>query len=436
MKRMKPVPIFAIVAALALVCAVPLVADATPPSDNSFTPAARATKAHGNQVIIDWNVHTQDASGANSPPRRARTFAMVSIAVHDALNGIEYKYARYANSASDPLASPIAAAAQAAHDVLVALFPAQEDSLATKLATSLGAINDQNALARGVALGQAAAADLLALRANDGSDVVVTYTSTELPGLWRPTPPASAPALEPGWGNVTPFGMSSGSQFRSAAPYALDSSEYATDWLEVRDYGSATSSVRSADETSYAHFWYEPSAVAWNRLARAALALRPKNIWKTARLFAMMNMAMADGYIASFDSKYAFDNWRPITAIREADSDGNLGTVPDVAWSPLRPTPPMPDQTSGHAVAGFASRAALVEVFGEDVDQPITMTSTTAVPAGSTRSWETFTEAAHENAESRIKVGIHFRKACNDGEIQGRAVGNWIVTNYFGEVND
>ena len=176
--------------------------------------------------------------------------------------------------------------------------------------------------------------------------------------------------------------------------------------------------------------------MTWNRLARTALALRPKNIWKSARLFAMMNMAMVDGYIASFDTKYTFDNWRPITAIREADSDGNPDTIPDPAWSPLRPTPPIPDQTSGHAVAGFASRAALVEVFGEDVGQPITMTSTTAVPAGSTRSWDSFTQAAHENAESRIKVGIHFRKACDDGESQGRAVGDWIAANYFGEVNE
>lgn len=433
---MKLVQILGIVAVVALICVVPSVAQATPPSDISIIPVARSANAVSNQVIIDWNIYTQDASGTHSPPRRARTFAMVSIAVHDALNGIENKYARYASSASDPFASPVAAAAQAAHDVLVSLFPAQQASLDARLETSLGAIHDQDALARGVALGQAAAADLLALRVNDGSNVVSPYTSTFLPGRWRPTPPAFASALEPGWGNVTPFGMSSGSQFRSGAPYALDSAEYTADWVELRDYGSATSSVRSADETSFAHFWYEPSAVTWNRLARTALALRHKNIWKCARLFALMNMAMADGYIASFDSKYIFDNWRPITAIREADSDGNPDTIPDPAWSPLRATPPIPDQTSGHAVAGFASRAALVEVFGEDVGQPITMTSTTAVPAGSTRSWDSFTQAAHENAESRIKVGIHFRKACDDGETQGRAVGDWIVANYFGEVNE
>ncbi len=432
---MKLVQVLTIVLLVVLVCAVPLAAEATG-SAALHSPDARATKERGNQVIIDWNVHTQDASGANSPPRRARTFAMVSIAVHDALNGIENKYARYASSARDPLASPVAAAAQAAHDVLVALFPEQQDGLDTKLAASLDDVKDQRALARGVALGAAAAADLLALRANDGSNVVPSYTPTLLPGRWRPTPPANAPALEPGWGNVTPFGLSSGSQFRSAAPYALDSAEYTADWVELRDYGSATSTFRSADQTSYAHFWYEPSAVGWNRLARVALALRHKNIWKSARLFALMNMGIADAYIASFDTKYQFENWRPITAIREADTDGNPDTTLEPAWTPLRPTPPMPDQTSGHTVAGFAARAALVEVFGEDVNEPISMTSTTAVPAGSTRSWHTFTQAARENAESRIVVGIHFRKSCVDGETQGRAVGDWIVDNYFGEVDE
>ena len=431
---MKLVQVLAIVVLVVLVGAVPLAAEATG-SAALLSPDARAMKERGNQVIIDWNVYTQDASGANSPPRRARTFAMVSIAVHDALNGIENKYARYASSARDPLASPVAAAAQAAHDVLVELFPEQQADLDAKLAASLDDVKDQGALARGVALGAAAAADLLALRANDGSNVVTPYTPTLLPGRWRPTPPVNAPALEPGWGNVTPFGLTSGNQFRSPAPYELDSAEYAADWVEVRDYGSANSTLRSDDQTSYAHFWYEPSAVGWNRLARAALALRHKNIWKSARLFALMNMAIADGYIASFDSKYHFDNWRPITAIREADTDGNPATNPEPAWTALRPTPPIPDQTSGHAVAGFAARAALVEVFGEDVNEPITMTSTTAVPPGSTRSWDSFTQAAHENAESRIVVGIHFRKACDDGETQGRAVGDWIVDNYFGEVN-
>jgi len=389
-----------------------------------------------NQVIVDWIVHSQDASGANSPPRRSRTFAMVSVAMHDAVNGIESKYARYASSAGDPEASPVAAAAQAAHDVLVALFPAQQVDLDAKLVTSLSAVKDDDARARGIALGQASAADLLSVRANDGSNVVVSYPPIVQPGYWRPTPPAFAPALEPGWGNVTPWGLASGSQFRSRAPYALSSAEYTADFIEVRDYGSATSTVRSADQTSYAHFWYEPSPVGWNRLARTALAIRPKNIWKTARMFALMNMALADGYIASFDSKYIWQSWRPITFIREADSDGNPNTAPDPTWTPLRPTPPIPDQTSGHAVAGFAARAALVKVFGDDPGEPMTMTSTTAVPAGSTRSWTTFTQAAAENADSRVMVGIHTRQSVIEGEAQGRLVGDYVVKHRLRQLDD
>ena len=171
---------------------------------------------------------------------------MVSVAMHDALNGIEPKYERYASPASDPRAAPVAAAAQAAHDVLVALFPDRQEDLDAKLVTSLSILNDDDAKARGIALGKAAAADLLSVRANDGSNVVVSYTPIAEPGYWRPTPPAFAPALEPGWGNVTPWGLESGSQFRSRAPYALTSAEYAADFIEVRDYGSAGSTFRSS----------------------------------------------------------------------------------------------------------------------------------------------------------------------------------------------
>jgi hypothetical protein len=393
-------------------------------------------RAQANQVIVDWIVHTQDFSGSNSPPRRSRTFAMVSVAMHDAVNGIESRYSRYASSARDHEASPVAAAAQAAHDVLLALFPAQQVELDGKLVMSLDAVGDEDAKVRGIALGQAAAADLLSARANDGANVVVSYTSTLQPGDWRPTPLAFAPALEPGWGNVTPWGLRSGSQFRSRAPYALSSAEYASDFIEVRDYGSATSTVRSDDQTSYALFWYEPTAVGWNRLARTALAIRPKNIWKTARMFALMNMALADGYIASFDSKYTWRSWRPITFIPAADTDGNPDTAPDPSWTPLRPTPPIPDQTSAHAAAGFAARAALVEVFGDDPGEPMTMTSTTADPADPTRTWATFTQAAAENADSRVMVGIHTRQSVLDGEKQGRLVGHYVVHHRLRPLDD
>jgi hypothetical protein len=383
-----------------------------------------------NKVIVDWIVHTDEVTSpntpSNTPPRRSRTFAMVSVAMHDALNGIESKYERYASPASDPQASPVAAAAQAAHDVLVSLFQDRRDELDAKLAASLGGVNDDEARARGIALGRAAAAALLSARASDGSNVVVSYTPIDQLGFWRPTPPAFAPALEPNWGNVTPWGLQSGSQFRSRAPYPLPSAEYAADFTEVHDYGSASSGIRSADQTSYALFWFEPSANGWNRLARTAVAIQPKNIWKTARMFALMNMALADGYIASFDSKYVWQSWRPITFIPAPD-DGNPATARDLSWVPLRPTPPIPDQTSAHTAAGFAARAALIEVFGDDPGNPMTMTSSTAVPVGSTRTWATFTQAAAENADSRVMVGIHTRQSVVDGETQGRLVGDYVI---------
>ena len=150
----------------------------------------------------------------------------------------------------------------------MALFPAQQVDLDAKLVTSLSGVKDDDARARGIALGQGSAADLLSVRANDGSNVVVSYSPIVQPGYWRPTFPGFAPALEPGWGNVTPWGLASGSQFRSRAPYALSSAQYTADFIEVRDYGSATSAVRSDDQTSYAHFWYEPSAVGWDGTTR------------------------------------------------------------------------------------------------------------------------------------------------------------------------
>jgi hypothetical protein len=389
-----------------------------------------------NQVIVDWIVHTDDLTSpmtpSNTPPRRSRTFAMVSVAMHDALNGIEPKYTRYASRVSDPDASPVAAAAQAAHDVLVALFPDKVDQLDDKLATSLGRVNGDHRRTRGVALGKAAAADLLSARASDGSNVVITYTPIEQLGFWRPTPPLKLPALEPNWGNVKPWGLASGSQFRSRAPYPLNSAEYLADFNEVRDYGSAGSTVRSTNQTHYALFWFEPSANGWNRLARTALDVQPKSIWKTARMFALMNMALADGYIASFDSKYFWQSWRPITFIQAPD-DGNPATDQVLDWTPLRPTPPIPDQTSAHTVAGFAARAALVEVFGDDPGKPLTMGSS-SVPG--TRTWSTFTQAAAENADSRVMVGIHTRQSVVDGETQGRLVGDNVVGHRLRPLDD
>ena len=400
---------------------------------------ARSRGQVSNQVVIDWNDYADLAieTAAQSPPRRARAFAIVAVAVHDALNGVEQRFTRYASTADDGAASPEAAAAQAAHDALVALFPAQQADLDAKLASSLAALRvDKREKRRGIALGRAAASAVLAAREDDGSATIVTYTPTLVPGSWRPTPDAFLPALEPNWGNVVPFGLASGSQFRAPAPYALDSAEYAADVNEIQSVGSATSTTRTADETSYALFWYEPSANGWNRLARAALALEPKNIYTTGRLFALMNAALNDGYIASFNDKYFYNFWRPITAIREANSDGNPATVQDETWTPLRPTPPMSDHTSGHAVVGAAAAVALEEVFGDDVGAPITMTSRTATPAGTTRSWDTFAQAVAENADSRVKVGIHFRKACDDGLAQGSAIGEYIVDTLFVREHD
>jgi hypothetical protein len=388
------------------------------------------------RAILDWNGHADLAirTANQSPPRRSRAFAMVQLAVHDAVNGVLQRYERYASSATDPAASLDAAVATAAHDVLVALFPTQQADLDAKLAASLAGINEnKKRIQRGVKLGEAVAADMLARRADDGANGVGEYAEPPVPGIWRPTPPASAAALEPNWPNVTPFGLTSAGQFRADPPFALDTPEYAAELAEIRDVGRDSSATRTADETHYAHFWYEPSPDAWNRLAREALAIRSQGAAQAARGLALLHMSIADAYIASFETKYQFNNWRPITAIREADTDGNPATGPaDPAWTPLRPTPPIPDHVSGHSAAGWSAYAPLVELFGGDgVGEPITMTTATAVPAGSTRSWTSFSQAADENDESRVKVGIHFRKSVTDGETMGRLIGAYNVANHL-----
>jgi hypothetical protein len=397
--------------------------------------AAERKQGRG-QAILDWNAHADTAirTANQSPPRRSRAFAMVQLAVHDAVNGVVRRYERYASAATDPAASLDAAVAVAAHDVLVGLFPAQQGDLDTKLAVSLAGIDEnQNHLQRGVTLGQAVAADMLVRRATDGAGGVGGYAQPAVPGIWRPTPPAFAPALEPNWPSVTPFGLASAAQFRADPPFALDTPEYAAELAEVRDIGSATSTTRTADETHYAHFWYEPSPDGWNRLARTALTARPQGAAQTARGLALLHMSIADAYIASFETKYYYNQWRPITAIREADTDGNAVTDPaDPAWTPLRPIPPMPDHVSGHSAAGWSAYAPLVDLFGADgAGVPITMTTATAVPAGSTRTWTSFAQAADENDESRVKVGIHFRKSVTDGETMGLLIGQHNVANYL-----
>jgi PAP2 superfamily len=408
-------------------------------------------------AVIQWNENAAKAAAAacliasGNGLAESRMYAIAHVAIHDAVNAIDRRSRPYAFDAmAGGPASMDAAVAAAARDALVSVIAELPESAScvangvaetnAMYAAALAAVPDGPAKSRGVALGQAAAAAILALRDDDGTDaplVDVNYPQGTEPGEWRFTPDFPLQlAFAPNWGKVTPFVLQQSSQFRPGAPYHLGSNKYAADYNEIKVLGGddiTTPSARTADQTQIGLFWIESSPLAWNRLARALAASRGLDIGENARLFGLLNLAMADGYIASWEAKYHYRFWRPITAIRLGDTDGNPATAGDPGWTPLQPTYPMPDHDSGHAVQGGVAAEILKQVFGTD-DVPFTICSTT-VGAGSTcadpapvlRSYASFSQAADENAVSRIYIGIHFRNAVEEGVRHGRKIAAYAV---------
>jgi membrane-associated phospholipid phosphatase len=383
-------------------------------------------------VVTDWNVVATTAAAAPfvNGVAQTRIDAMMHVAIHDALNAIDRRYHPYdLDALGDSNASPEAAVAAAAHDVLVHELPAIRQPIAeAAYMNALAAIPDGVAKDAGIAIGQAAAAAIIALRAADGSQVPMPYTPGSGPGVWIPTPPDFFPAGLSGWGNVTPFALRSGAQFRLARPdyFDLTSDAYTADYDEVKSIGEVNSSTRTPDQSDVARFWYEPSVQGWNRIARVASDQQNFSLWESARLFALLNIALADAYIAHFDTKYLYNFWRPVTAIRAADTDGNDDTVPDPTWTSYLVTPNIPDYPSGHATAGAAAAEVLSRFFKRDA-LPFSSTSGAPFP-GITRTFESFWIAAEENAASRVYAGIHFRTATLDGLRLGERVGRFAFT--------
>jgi hypothetical protein len=407
-------------------------------------------------AVQAWNTVAVQATltaGENAVVQ-SRTLAIVHVAIHDALNSIDTRYERYAfKGYVQTGASVDAAIAAAARDALVGAitvgplpFPPQFGTPAlqalavaqvnTAYAMVLAGIPDGTAKSNGITLGQAAAAAILALRSTDHATTVVPYTPGTQPGDWQPTPnpipfdpPAPAdllPAALPGWGQVTPFVLRRSNQFEPDGPPRLSGKRYARDYNEVKAIGEKNSIIRTAEQTSIARFWYENSAAGWSRIALVVAHSQGLNPWDAARLLALVNLAMADGYIGGFETKYDFNFWRPVTAIRAGDTDGNDATIVDPNWSSLLNTPAIPDYTSTHSVAGGASSEVLRRFFHND-DIPFMTTS--GVPfAGLTRSYTSFSQAAAENGDSRVYAGIHFRSAVEDGIQQGQKIGRFVFT--------
>jgi PAP2 superfamily len=400
------------------------VTSSAPASSRGPSPEAVVRDLTGD-VVRDWNDVARSQPFGN-PLRLARILAIMHAAQHDAVNGAQPRYETYASTLRDPGADAEAAAAAAAHEVLVAFFPASQAALDDRLAESLATVPDGDAENAGVALGRAVGDIVLEARAHDGYDTPDPFNPTPGPGVWEPTPPAFAPMLEPQFQNVSPFTLRDREQFLPDPPPSLTSEDYARDYGEVKLVGQDSSAARTADQTHVAHFWAEPSASGWSRVGNLVSARYGYDLHDTARLQALLNMAMADGFVVGWFQKRHFAFWRPVTAIRKADTDGNPLTESDPSWLSLRPTPPLPDYPSTHSVLGGAAAEILRRITGMDVF-PFCMVSTTSIPSGTGRCWDSFTQAELENAESRVLAGFHFRFAIETGIKVGRKIGQFAT---------
>ena len=385
------------------------------------------TPANGD-VVTDWNTAALNAirAGRTSPPIASRSLAILHVSIYDSVNGIARTHEPYlVQSSAAASASREAAASAAAHKVLVNLFPAAVSSFDALHAAILAGIPNGPQKTAGIVWGEFVANQILAARANDGSNAIVPPPGGSGPGVWVPTPPAFAPYLLPQWGFVVPFGMSSSSQFRPPGPPSLDSEQYAADYNEVKELGAAVGSTRTQEQTQIALFWADGAGTEtppghWNGIAQIIAAGQGNTLEENARLFALLNIAMADAAICAWDAKYTFHFWRPVTAINFAE--------PDLIWASFIVTPPFPDYVSGHSTFSGAAATVLALFYGTE-DLPFTTGSDSL--SGVYRSFPTCLDAAEEAAVSRLYGGIHFRSANEDGLQAGISIGEWTDSHYL-----
>lgn len=386
-------------------------------------------------VVTDWNKILFEAAlvpPATSPLVITRNAAIVHAAVFDAVNGIDRRYTPFrVEPAAPKKTSSRAAAIQAAYATLVRLYPAQKSTFDAKLAASLAAIAqgpeaEKNSwIARGIEWGQSVADAIWALRTNDGfTPPPPAFLGGSDVGQWRPTPPGLASGAGPQFAYMTPWVMQSPSQFRPAGPPAISSERYLTDFNETKTRGGAASLSRTADQTVACLFWNSTTASSyWNDLAASLAAESENTLQENAQLFALLNLAIADAAIACWEAKYHYVFWRPITAIALAETDGNGATTSDACWAPLFATPNHPEYPSGHSTLSSAAAAVLAERFGEQS----TFSIRSDVMPGVVRSFGSFSKALDEVKDARILAGIHFRAACDDGQMTGRAVASYVI---------
>jgi hypothetical protein len=379
-------------------------------------------------VIADWNAKAVDFVVAHKmlPPPAERIVAMAQLAMFDAVNSIDRKYRPYLTQLpAAPTVSKEAAAAAAAGAVLAGVDPQTQGDVKTMLTAYLAAIPDSAAKTEGIALGEAVAAKMLEARADDGANAPDTYRPRTTPGVYVPTIPTAAPQ----WPNVKPFALTSGSQFRPPPPIALTSKEWADNYNEIKELGSRTSTKRSAEQTENARFWLATDGRVHYPVIRTIVADKELSLIDSARLFALIAVARADALIAVFDAKYHYEFWRPVTAIRNGDIDGNPATERDPAWQPIDATPMHPEYPCAHCISSGSLAGVVETVFGTAQISQVSMTSPTA--PGVFHHWTNVRDYSNEVSEARIWAGFHYRFSTKVGQDMGYKLGEYVVKNFM-----
>jgi hypothetical protein len=384
-------------------------------------------------VVTDWNIAVIDViRAANSaPPAAARTLAILHASMYDAVNGVSRTHQPYFVKSAGPAgASREAAANAAAHLVLVNMSRSKASMFDELYARVSATIPDGLAKSSGTAWGESVGMQFLFWRSGDGSGTTIAPPPVTGAGRWQRTPPGYAAYLLPQWGAVRPFIMANAAQYRPPGPPSLGSKQWSADYNEVKALGRDVGSTRTAQQEQIALFWADGYGTEtppghWNHIARDIATARGNTLEENARLFALVNLAMADAAICVWEAKYAYDFWRPVTAIRNGDADGNPDTDPDPEWRPLIPTPPFPEHISGHSAFSGAAARVLALFYGSD---NISFTTRSDYLPAVHRTYASLSAAAAEAAVSRLYGGIHFRSAIEIGLRAGVGLGDLTFT--------
>jgi hypothetical protein len=399
-------------------------------------PAAAKGTSHTDSTVSEWNaiaVNTIANDATKLTPETALYVAFVHAAIYDAVVGVRGRYTPYLFHQRAPRGtSAQAAAVAAAHEILVTYSPYTQAALDASYAASLAQIPDGAGKSQGIAFGLRVADNLIAARSNDGRNAPILFTQPPAPGVWRPTPPAFSAMLDPWLAFVTPLLVRTTTQFAPPPPPDLSSTRYARDFAEVKAFGSATSTARTDAQTSTALFFSGNPLIQYNAALRDQVTLRHLDIVDSARMFAAVDMSVADALITVWHAKYLYGFWRPITAINLADTDGNPATIADPSWVPLRPTPAYPEYSSGYNAFTAATSQALADVFHTH-HLDLTLTST-AVP--DVRHYDSGSELREDVVNARVWLGFHFRFADTASRDLGQDLARWTLRHYFRPVHD